>query len=150
MGEYHYGVKPYVLQTHPPPKNARSLTLSFSFLWGSNQERHPMKPHRLTLTNSLVVGYGLHKRMDVFSPRAATRDELESFHDSDYVDFLSRSVSFSLFFCNPSFFLFFSYSERSVPLLISLQSDPFCPSFAHRSILKIQLWRRLSCLHRPV
>ncbi|CDZ97332.1 histone deacetylase 3 [Phaffia rhodozyma] len=53
-------------------------------------ERHPMKPHRLTLTNSLVVGYGLHKRMDVFAPRAATRDELEMFHDSDYVDFLSR------------------------------------------------------------
>jgi histone deacetylase HOS2 len=51
-----------------------------------------MKPHRLTLTNSLVVGYGLHKRMDVFSPREATQDELEMFHDSDYVDFLSRCV----------------------------------------------------------
>lgn len=56
------------------------------------QERHPMKPHRLTLTNALVVGYGLHKRMDVFSPREATQDELESFHDADYVDFLSRCV----------------------------------------------------------
>ncbi|KAL7416069.1 hypothetical protein BDY24DRAFT_380929 [Mrakia frigida] len=53
-------------------------------------ERHPMKPHRLTLTNSLVLGYGLHKRMDVYSPREATKDELEMFHDSDYVDFLSR------------------------------------------------------------
>jgi histone deacetylase HOS2 len=49
-----------------------------------------MKPHRLTLTNHLVLGYGLHKRMDVFSPREATKDELEMFHDSDYVDFLSR------------------------------------------------------------
>jgi len=54
-----------------------------------------MKPHRLTLTNSLVLGYGLHKRMDVYSPREATKDELEMFHDSDYVDFLSRSVCFS-------------------------------------------------------
>ncbi|KAJ1939276.1 histone deacetylase, partial [Linderina macrospora] len=26
---------------------------------------HPMKPHRLTLTNHLVLNYGLHKYMDV-------------------------------------------------------------------------------------
>ncbi|GAA6039673.1 hypothetical protein JCM8097_001341 [Rhodosporidiobolus ruineniae] len=53
-------------------------------------ERHPMKPHRLTLTNHLVIGYGLHKRMDVYEPRAATKEELEMFHDEDYVDFLAR------------------------------------------------------------
>ncbi|GAA5837736.1 hypothetical protein JCM9279_006846 [Rhodotorula babjevae] len=53
-------------------------------------ERHPMKPHRLTLTNHLVMGYGLHKRMDVFQPRSATKEELEAFHDEDYVDFLAR------------------------------------------------------------
>ena len=27
--------------------------------------RHPMKPHRLTLTNSLVMNYGLFKKMKV-------------------------------------------------------------------------------------
>ena len=27
--------------------------------------RHPMKPHRLTLTNSLVMNYGLYKKMKV-------------------------------------------------------------------------------------
>ncbi|GAA5865899.1 hypothetical protein JCM8547_005752 [Rhodosporidiobolus lusitaniae] len=53
-------------------------------------ERHPMKPHRLTLTNHLVLGYGLHKKMDVFEPRSATKEELEAFHDEDYVDFLAR------------------------------------------------------------
>ncbi|ORY75298.1 hypothetical protein BCR35DRAFT_306266 [Leucosporidium creatinivorum] len=53
-------------------------------------ERHPMKPHRLTLTNHLVVGYGLHKKMDMYNPRAATKDELEAFHDEDYVEFLQR------------------------------------------------------------
>ncbi|KAK0533581.1 histone deacetylase [Tilletia horrida] len=52
-------------------------------------ERHPMKPARLTLTNRLVMGYGLHKHMDVYTPRTATRAELEAFHDSDYIDFLS-------------------------------------------------------------
>lgn len=50
--------------------------------------RHPMKPARLALTNHLVHGYGLHEYMSVYSPRWATREELESFHDSDYVDFL--------------------------------------------------------------
>ena len=49
-----------------------------------------MKPHRLTLTNHLVIGYGLHKKMDIYQPRSATKDELEAFHDEDYVDFLSR------------------------------------------------------------
>lgn len=50
-----------------------------------------MKPHRLTLTNSLVLGYGLDKYIhNFFCPRPATKEELESYHDSDYIDFLSR------------------------------------------------------------
>ena len=55
-------------------------------------EHHPMKPARLALTNRLVHGYGLHKYMDVYSPRWASREELERFHDSDYVDFLSKTT----------------------------------------------------------
>jgi histone deacetylase HOS2 len=58
-----------------------------------------MKPHRLTLTNHLVIGYGLHRQMDMYQPRPATKDELEMFHDQDYVDFLARWVgAASLFF----------------------------------------------------
>ncbi|CAE6434737.1 unnamed protein product [Rhizoctonia solani] len=54
-------------------------------------ERHPMKPHRLTLMNTLVMGYGLHKYMDHYiNPRSATVDELELYHDQDYIEFLSR------------------------------------------------------------
>ncbi|ORY25264.1 putative histone deacetylase 3 [Naematelia encephala] len=53
-------------------------------------ERHPMRPHRLELTNQLVLGYGLHERMSVHSPRAATEDELREFHHADYIDFLKR------------------------------------------------------------
>lgn len=49
-----------------------------------------MKPHRLTLTNHLVMGYGLHEKMDIYQPRVATKEELETFHDRDYIDFLSR------------------------------------------------------------
>jgi len=51
-----------------------------------------MKPYRLTLTNHLVFGYGLHHRMQIYQPQIATKDELETFHDEDYIDFLSRSV----------------------------------------------------------
>ncbi|CCG82923.1 Histone deacetylase [Taphrina deformans PYCC 5710] len=51
---------------------------------------HPMKPHRLALTNSLVLSYGLHEKMTVYSPRAATKAELAMFHTPEYVDFLSK------------------------------------------------------------
>jgi histone deacetylase 3/histone deacetylase HOS2 len=50
---------------------------------------HPMKPARLTLTNRLVLGYGLHEKMECYTPRSATREELEEFHDQEYVEFLS-------------------------------------------------------------
>ncbi len=53
-----------------------------------------MKPHRLTLTNALVLGYGLDKRLHhIYDVRRATREELEVYHDSDYIDFLSKYVS---------------------------------------------------------
>lgn len=50
-----------------------------------------MKPHRLSLTNALVMGYGLDKQIHhIYNPRPATRDELLQYHDADYVDFLAR------------------------------------------------------------
>jgi len=52
-----------------------------------------MKPHRLTLTNALVMGYGLDKQIHhIYNPRPATQAELEVYHDHDYIDFLSRYV----------------------------------------------------------
>ncbi|KAH9918342.1 uncharacterized protein BXZ73DRAFT_92199 [Epithele typhae] len=54
-------------------------------------EHHPMKPHRLTLTNALVMGYGLDKQIHhIYNPRPATQAEIEAYHDHDYIDFLSR------------------------------------------------------------
>lgn len=53
---------------------------------------HPMKPFRLMLTDHLVSAYDLHHKMDLYVPRRATRNELEQFHSSDYIDFL-QSVS---------------------------------------------------------
>ena len=51
-----------------------------------------MRPHRLELTNQLILGYGLHEQMSMHAPRKATEEELCTFHDGDYVDFLKRSV----------------------------------------------------------
>jgi histone deacetylase HOS2 len=49
-----------------------------------------MKPHRLTLTNHLVMAYGLHRKMEVYQPRRATDEEILQFHSADYIDFLKR------------------------------------------------------------
>ena len=52
--------------------------------------KHPMKPWRLTLTNKIVLAYGMHEAMDLYIPRAATPQELKEFHREDYIDFLQR------------------------------------------------------------
>lgn len=55
-------------------------------------QKHPMKPWRLTLTNKIVMAYGMHEAMDIYIPRAASSQELKDFHRGDYIDFLQRSV----------------------------------------------------------
>jgi acetoin utilization deacetylase AcuC-like enzyme len=50
-----------------------------------------MKPHRLTLTNELVMGYGLDKSIHhIYNPPAATHAELLGYHDPEYIEFLSK------------------------------------------------------------
>uniref|UniRef100_A0A8C0WB77 Histone deacetylase 3 n=1 Tax=Castor canadensis TaxID=51338 RepID=A0A8C0WB77_CASCN len=51
---------------------------------------HPMKPHRLALTHSLVLPYGLCKKMIVFKPYQASQHDMCRFHSEDYIDFLQR------------------------------------------------------------
>ena len=51
---------------------------------------HPMKPHRLALTNELVKAYGLHNHLHLYSLRPATEPEMAMFHSEDYLDFLKR------------------------------------------------------------
>jgi len=58
-----------------------------SVYYGPN---HPMKPHRLCMTNSLVLAYGLHKKMEVYRPHKAYPVELAQFHSTDYIEFLRR------------------------------------------------------------
>ncbi|KAH0618157.1 hypothetical protein JD844_017143 [Phrynosoma platyrhinos] len=58
-----------------------------SFMSGAG---HPMKPHRLALTHSLVLHYGLYKKMIVFKPYQASQHDMCRFHSEDYIDFLQR------------------------------------------------------------
>jgi acetoin utilization deacetylase AcuC-like enzyme len=54
-----------------------------------------MKPHRLTLVNALMIGYGLDKQIQqIYNPPPASREELLGYHDKEYIDFLSRYVAF--------------------------------------------------------
>lgn len=58
-----------------------------SVYYGPN---HPMKPHRLCMTHSLVLAYGLHNKMEIYRPHKAYPVELAQFHSADYIDFLHR------------------------------------------------------------
>ena len=52
-----------------------------------------MKPYRISMTDALVMGYGLSQFFDeLHDIRPATMSELEQYHDSDYVEFLSKWV----------------------------------------------------------
>ena len=87
VGSYHFGVS--------SPRVSRIAIILNNY----PQELHPMKPHRLTLTNALVMGYGLDKQIhEIFDARPATREELEVYHDADYIEYLSKYVRL----CDPS------------------------------------------------
>ena len=56
---------------------------------------HPMKPWRLTLTNKLIMSYGMHDAMDMYLSRAATEQELKAFHTDKYVKELQQYALYS-------------------------------------------------------
>lgn len=69
-----------------------------SFLYG---EGHPMRPFRITMTHSLILAYGLYRKMDVYvsiiarliilqQPNRATDQEMTKFHSPDYIEHLKR------------------------------------------------------------
>lgn len=53
---------------------------------------HPMKPHRIRMTHSLLVQYGLDRKMEVLKPLPARVSDLCRFHADDYISFL-KSVT---------------------------------------------------------
>ncbi|KAJ6092652.1 hypothetical protein N7486_007941 [Penicillium sp. IBT 16267x] len=51
---------------------------------------HPMKPHRIRMTHSLVMNYGLYKKMEIYRAKPASKYEMTQFHTDEYIDFLAK------------------------------------------------------------
>ncbi|KAI4268115.1 MAG: hypothetical protein LQ337_008030 [Flavoplaca oasis] len=51
---------------------------------------HPMKPHRIRMTHSLIMNYGLYKKMEIYRAKPASNHEMTQFHTDEYVDFLKK------------------------------------------------------------
>lgn len=51
---------------------------------------HPMKPTRVRMTHSLVMNYGLYKKMEIYRAKPATKREMTQFHSDDYIEFLYK------------------------------------------------------------
>ncbi|KAF2841049.1 hypothetical protein M501DRAFT_971696 [Patellaria atrata CBS 101060] len=51
---------------------------------------HPMKPHRIRMAHSLIMNYGLYKKMEIYRAKPASKFEMTQFHTDEYVEFLQR------------------------------------------------------------
>ncbi|KAK4697880.1 histone deacetylase 1/2, partial [Lecanoromycetidae sp. Uapishka_2] len=51
---------------------------------------HPMKPHRIRMAHSLIMNYGLYKKMEIYRAKPATNIEMTQFHTDEYVEFLKK------------------------------------------------------------
>ncbi|GHJ88738.1 hypothetical protein NliqN6_5140 [Naganishia liquefaciens] len=51
---------------------------------------HPMKPHRMRMTHSLVLNYGMLENMQVYRPVRATKSQLTRFHTDEYINLLEQ------------------------------------------------------------
>ena len=51
---------------------------------------HPMKPHRIRLAHSLIMNYGLYKKMEIYRAKPASKYEMTQFHTDEYIDFLAK------------------------------------------------------------
>nr|XP_053646254.1 histone deacetylase 3-like [Cherax quadricarinatus] len=50
---------------------------------------HPMKPHRLSITHSLVLHYGLYKKLQIYRPYRANFHDMTRFQSGQFLQFLS-------------------------------------------------------------
>lgn len=51
---------------------------------------HPMKPHRIRMAHSLLLNYGMYKKMEVYRPYLMSEEEMTAFHADDYIHFLQH------------------------------------------------------------
>lgn len=80
----------------PPEKNGASSKKKVAYFYDSDVGNyayvagHPMKPHRIRLAHSLIMNYGVYKKMEIYRAKPATRHEMTQFHTDEYVDFLQK------------------------------------------------------------
>ena len=48
---------------------------------------HPMKPHRIRMAHSLIMNYGLYKKMEIYRAKPATKQEMCQFHTDESVSY---------------------------------------------------------------
>uniref|UniRef100_A0AC35U3P3 Histone deacetylase n=1 Tax=Rhabditophanes sp. KR3021 TaxID=114890 RepID=A0AC35U3P3_9BILA len=60
-----------------------------NFYYGQS---HVMKPNRMRMTHHLLLGYGLYRHLNVFRPYAASFEDMNKFHTTDYLIFLKEST----------------------------------------------------------
>ncbi|KJE93626.1 histone deacetylase 8 [Capsaspora owczarzaki ATCC 30864] len=68
----------------------RSVALVHSGAYIRACSRLPRMPERAILIATLMEAYGLHKHLQIVSPRLATADELMMFHTREYIEFLEQ------------------------------------------------------------
>jgi len=50
---------------------------------------HPMKPHRIRMAHNLIVNYGLYRKMEIYRPQKANKEDMTKYHSDDYIRFLN-------------------------------------------------------------
>jgi len=80
-------------------------------------ECHPMKPHRIRMAHSLLVNYGLYKKMQVYTPYRPEVSEMTTFHADEYVNFLKTITPDNMH----------EYTRQMTKFNVGEQSD--CPVF---------------------
>ncbi|RFU32704.1 hypothetical protein B7463_g3632, partial [Scytalidium lignicola] len=79
-----------------PPTNGPSSKKRVAYFYDSDVGNyayvagHPMKPHRIRLAHSLIMNYGVYKKMEIYRAKPATRHEMTQFHTDEYIDFLQK------------------------------------------------------------
>merc|ERR1719433_237790 len=58
-----------------------------NFYYGA---QHPMKPHRIRMTHTLLLCYDLYKKLEIYRPYALSEADMTNFHADDYVNFLHQ------------------------------------------------------------
>lgn len=56
-------------------------------------DKHFMDPKRISMTHSLITGFGVYKKLDVYTSREATQEEITQFHAKDYIEYISNYVA---------------------------------------------------------